>query len=310
MLGGLASLRVTIIGLGLIGGSLGQSLIESSAVSRVIGVDLEQTILDKALSKKAIHWGTADPVTACRDADIVILATPLRTMPVVAEKTLPHLKPGAIITDLGGAKQFMYNSMAKLLSSPACEKVDIAYAGCHPLTGTERSGIDAAEPDLFQGRYFVICPPVFNEACGRRGFRTDPIDILSNMANSIGAIPLYVDPAEHDLICAFTSHVEHLLAVSLLDGLNSISQSHPTALKMAAGSFKDATRVASSNPEMVTDMLITNAAETKKGLSLLIEKLTSVASLVESGDVAALKQHLYAAKALRDLIFGKMAEDI
>jgi prephenate dehydrogenase len=266
--------------------------------------------LDKALSQKAIHYGTTDPVAACKNADIVVLATPVRTMPMLVETILPHLKPGTIVTDLGSTKQFVYNSMARLLASSSARKANVAYVGCHPLAGTEHSGIDAAKSDLFQGRYFVICSCVlFSEEFDRNSHGTDPIVMLSNMARSIGAIPLHISPAEHDLISAFTSHIEHLLAVSLVDGLNTISQSHPAALKMAAGSFRDATRVVSSNPQMVTDMLITNTGEIIKGLSLLIEKLASVTSILESGDAASLQQHLDAAKTFRKLMFNETAED-
>jgi len=301
MLEQLSPASVTIIGLGLIGGSLGRSLVEDPAVSCVTGVDLNELTIDKAIRKKAIHRGTTDLVSGCSQADLVILATPISTIPGIVKIILPRLREGAVITDTGSTKQYVYDRIARLLCSPEL-RTRVTYAGCHPMAGSELSGIDAAHHGLFRGKPFVICPPVCSlPPCKEDACRATRL--LAGVARAIGSVPMYMGSDEHDSICAFTSHLQHLIAMSLVDGLRAMSKEHPEATSMIAGSFKDATRVASSDTQMSGDLLMTNLPAVQEALCLLADRLSSITSLLESGDPDSVRSHLHAIKEFRDSLF-------
>lgn len=285
-------LEVCIVGLGLIGGSLGMALVRGHLVRRVVGVDISPDIVRKAKERGAIHEGSESLESVCRKADLLVLATPIGRMPELARRALPYLPEGAIITDVGSTKGFMNGAMRELLNGHG-----VFYVGGHPMTGSELSGIEAARPDLFRGSPYVLCPPI------GEGEASSALNVMRELISGLGAEPVIMDPEEHDLICAYTSHVPHMVACALVDALRKLSVEFPEAGNLVAGGFRDVTRVASRDPIMGGDILLTNKEGLRQAIEAFRARLGELLDLVESGDARALRERLSAIKGFRENIF-------
>ncbi|MHB1420697.1 MAG: prephenate dehydrogenase, partial [Bacillota bacterium] len=194
--------RAVIIGLGLIGGSLGMAWTQGNTISEVVGIDMDPRSLELGVETGAIHRGETDLEKGVRDADLIVLATPVGQMKQLMEKLQPHLQPGVIITDVGSTKADFVNYMENNLPDK------IHYVGGHPMSGSERGGIDAADKYLFENAAYILTPTA----------KTDPeaLETLSGLVRAAGARVLTMDPEEHDLMVAAVSHLPHLVAVALV----------------------------------------------------------------------------------------------
>ena len=180
-------ISITIIGLGLMGGSMGLALMKSKAVSTITGIDLNQEILDKAARIGAVDRGTTDLVLGCAKSDLVILATPITTIPTIAQRVMPYMIKNAVITDLGSTKLYIYDEINTFLNTGACSKNLVTYVGSHPMTGREQSGIDAADPGIFIDKPFIICPPSASPLAA------GAVKLVTRIACLMGAVPLYLN---------------------------------------------------------------------------------------------------------------------
>lgn len=245
--------KVAIIGLGLVGGSLGLALNGSPLVDSIWGYDLNADARQMACSIGAIHaTGTLSEVVS--GADYVFICTPLKAMKTVLIEISPWLKAGCTVSDVGSVK------------SPVGEWMHVLPAGVHaigghPMAGSEKSGLAGADRYLFENALYVLCPfgMVAPETVGR----------LAALLRETGAQIKILDAAVHDRIVALISHLPHVLACSLL----SLAEQMEYGLTLAAGSFRDLTRVASSNPFLWEDILIANRQEVFRAIDSLIETL-------------------------------------
>ncbi len=236
--------RLAIIGVGLIGGSLSLALKEAGVVGKVIGCGRGKPNLEKALELGVVDCYSRDPLEAVKDADVVFLATPVKTLATVTKEMLPGLKPGAIVTDGGSVKGDVVKMIEPLLPP------GIHFVPGHPIAGTERSGAEAAFPTLYQGKRCILTPTE----------NTDPaaLELVEKMWQLAGSHVTKMPLEKHDKILAAISHLPHMVAYSLVNSVGSYDHYEENILEYSAGGFRDFTRIASSDPAMWRDIAETN----------------------------------------------------
>ncbi len=262
---------VTIIGLGLIGGSIGLSLRRQGNKLgwEIVGYSRRQETIASALRLGAIGRGEVNLENAVKQADLVIIATPVLTVKNIFSEIAPHLSGGCTVTDTASTK-FQVMKWAKEILSP---KVD--FIGGHPMAGKESYGIQAAESKLFRG--CTYCLTSSEDASSKS------IDIMTSMVKKLGAIPFFIDAQEHDKMVAGISHLPILLSAALV----SLTTKNPSWLKMsklAASGYRDITRLASGNPEVNSNICLSNKAAILGWADKFIQELERYRQLVAEGD--------------------------
>ena len=300
-------MEVCIVGLGLMGGSLGMALMRSGAAAKLIGFDADRRVIRHAEERGAIQEGATDLTAACHNADLIIFATPIRAIPALVREVLPCLKDGAILTDLGSTKGFLRKSLGDVLQSLP-PKGPVAYVGGHPMTGSERSGILAARADLFTGKPFVVCPPLSWNDPGA-ALADEASRVVVSLAKAVGAEVVLLQPEEQDATCAVTSHLPYLVACAVVGCLEDLEGVQKDAGRLAAGGFRDTTRVASSDPVMGSDMLLTNHGLLKRAFAAFRENADAILRLVEAGDVEGLRARLSSVRQFRDGVLQRRSTD-
>ena len=285
----MAKLNLAIIGVGLIGGSLGLCLKDKMGDDIYItGMCRTQASMDKSMEMGAVDFVSDDSEAVVKDADIIFLSTPVLQMIPMMEKLLPFIKPGAVITDAGSTKQFICNEMKKILPD------NIYYVPGHPMTGREMSGVAAARKDLFEHKCYVI---VENE-----GVPKEIHDKICDLVKLTGANLTTLDIAKHDRCASVISHIPHVTAAALVTLLNRSHGDKEACLKLAGGGFKDTTRIASSNADMWADICMTNSESIINHIHLLQGILGEVAQAIASGDRQAVHDYFAESKKRRDSI--------
>lgn len=252
--------KVCIIGLGQIGGSLGKSLRDLVSKYYIIGIDL-----DKAILEKALKIGAADEVSlnlsAAKDCDIVVIATPVDLTASITKKLLPVLTKKTIITDVGSTKENVEEEIKKVLK----KKNSPTFVFAHPMAGKEKNGIEAADATIFKNANVVITG----------SFKKDlkKESVIEKMWKAAGAHIIKMASKKHDEVTALTSHLPHLIAFSLNGLYKSELKKNKEISKIAAGSFESATRVANSSADMWAPIFEANKKNIKKELSLFIKEL-------------------------------------
>ncbi len=261
---------VTIIGLGLIGGSIGLALRRGKGSSwEVVGHSRRTETAANALSMGAIDRAETTLKDAVRQAELVIIATPVLTMKEVFSNMAPDVPPSCIVTDTGSTKvQVM--KWAKELLPPT-----VSFIGGHPMAGKETYGIRAAEADLFRGCTYCLTP---SEKASPGSTNT-----VIDMARKLGAIPSVIDPKEHDDLVAGISHLPILLSAALVS-LTTENPSWSKMSKLAASGYHDLTRLASGNPEVNSHICLSNQETVTNWIDGFIQELERYRQLVSEGD--------------------------
>jgi len=261
---------VTIIGLGLIGGSIGLSLRQGNRLGwEIVGYSRRQETIAGALKLGAIGRGEVNLENAVKQADLVIIATPVLTVKEILSKIAPHLSCGCTVTDTASTKVQVVK-WAKEILSP---KVD--FIGGHPMAGKESYGIQAAEAKLFRG--CTYCLTSSEDASPKS------IGIMTSMVKKLGAIPFFIDAQEHDNLVAGISHLPILLSAALV----SLTTKNPSWLKiskLAASGYRDLTRLASGNPEVNSNICLSNQEAIINWVDKFIQELERYRQLVAKGD--------------------------
>ena len=280
--------RVAILGLGLIGGSLGLALrqVDSEQVE-VTGFARRAITGELALQMGAVDILADTPQAAVQDADFVFLCTPVLQMLPMAETVLPAMKPGAVLTDVGSTKGWFIKKIRSLLPP------HIHYIGGHPMAGRERSGMEAAQADLFRDKWFIFTP-----------LPDTPLELMQRLQKLIrltGAKMAELDEQTHDQVTAVISHVPHVVAAGLVQLLRK--QNDPVlAARFIGGGFRDTTRIASSDADMWADICMTNGGNIAAELDATIALLSDVAKRIRSGDRQAVHDYFTQAKQFRDAL--------
>ena len=255
---------VSVIGLGLIGGSIALAIRERWPATRIAGVD-RKAVLAHALSSGAIDRA-ADNAAGVSDADLIILAAPVRQNLKLLAEVAPRLPTSAIVTDVGSTKRGIVDAAAVL----ACS----SFVGGHPIGGAEQGGFGFARPDLFKHRPWIFTPVSATPAA--------VVDRLYEFARGVGARPSSMDAADHDRVMAFLSHLPQLTASALMDVIGSSAGEN--GLRLAGRGLVDTTRLASSPPDTWRDVCATNADAIAEALDVLIDRLSGLRADLRSGD--------------------------
>lgn len=271
--------KVGIIGLGVIGASLGMALRNSHPDIRVAGCDLAAETVQQAMEVGAIDESLAQQ--NLKECDLVVIATPLRIIPQVVDEIKDKLRPGVIVSDVGSVKGWVMQTLAQNL--PA----DVHIIGGHPMAGSEKSGLSAADKFLFQNAAYILTP--------HGQVPAEKAEEMRQFINAIGARVMVMDAQEHDQVVARVSHLPHLMSTALINNLLD----KPGAIDLAGGGLRDTTRTAVSDPELWEDILSLNAEAVKtelKGILALFEKYLAA---LEKGNGSSIKNYLQSARDLR-----------
>lgn len=276
---------MALIGVGLMGGSLGMAVKRKRLVREIVGYAPDPAALKRAIQRRAIDRSAGSAAEAVRDADLVVLATPVGAFEPLIKECAAFLKPGVLLTDVGSVKGALVGRIEALLPPQA------VYLSAHPLAGGEQSGIEAASPALFDGCCCLITPGALA--------RPDALRRLTRFWERLGATVTTLDPYEHDRRLALVSHLPHLVAYALVGCALEASREEPGILGFSAGGFRDFTRIAASSPEMWRDICLENRAEILHALARYQQTLERYRRLIESGDGASLEEAFHAARRFK-----------
>ena len=289
-------MKLAIIGVGLIGGSLGLCLKDKLGDKIFItGLCRTEESMRRAMALGAVDLATSDLKAVVEDADIIYLSPPVLQIVPMVKKILPFLKSGAILTDAGSTKQFIWQELKKILPN------DIYYIAGHPMTGKEKSGVEVADKNLFKGKAYVIAEDT--------GAPAEVKDKLMSILRLTEANFLEIDIAKHDRCASIISHVPHLAAAALVTLLNDAGDDLDSCLKLVGGGFKDTTRIASSNADMWADICMTNGDAITNHLRDLQDILGEVIAAIENHDRQAVHDYFAKSKARRDKILETITFD-
>ena len=276
--------RVVIIGVGQIGGSLGWELRKKRLAREVVGVGRTLRNLRTAVSLGLIDSFVSSPDLAVKGADLIVLATPVQTIPVHLGSLAGHIEPGAVVTDVGSVKGAIMRT-ARLLGPQRS-----FFVGSHPIAGSEKSGASSATRDLFMGKVVILTPI--------RSTKALALKIVKNMWRAVGAQVVVMDPVRHDRTMAFVSHIPHLFSYAYTNAVSRHSRGGSDLLPFAGGSFRDFTRIAGSSPEMWEGIFHMNWKEIQRVTQEVEKSLHGLSSAIRRGDRRAVARTLVRARGL------------
>jgi cyclohexadieny/prephenate dehydrogenase len=278
--------RIALIGFGLIGGSIARA-----ARAQGLAGEIVTTARSAKTRARVIELGIVDSVVetnaeAVKDADLVILCIPVGACGAVAEEIAAHLKPGAIVSDVGSVKGAVVKDMAPHLPK------EVHFVPAHPVAGTEHSGPDSGFPELFIDRWCILTPP--------EGADPNAVERLRAFWAALGAKVETMTPEHHDLVLAITSHLPHLIAYTIVGTADELAQvTSSEVIKFSAGGFRDFTRIAASDPTMWRDVFLANKDAVLEMLGTFNEDLSKLTRAIRRGDGEALFEHFARTRAIR-----------
>ena len=277
--------KITIFGVGLIGGSFALALKKSGAVGEVVGVGRRRETLVRAASLGIIDSHTDDVAQAVGGADLVLIAAPVAQTPALLQAIAPHLQPTTVVTDAGSTKTDVELAARAALGS----KIHQFVPG-HPIAGREQNGPEAALSDLYIGKKVILTALPENPSTA--------VDRVTDAWQRCGALVHHLSAQTHDAVFATVSHLPHVLAYALVDDIAA----RPDAARLfqyAASGFRDFTRIAGSSPEMWRDIALANRTALLSELDAYTAKLSQIRALLAQGDGAALEKIFGGAQAAR-----------
>lgn len=274
--------RLGIVGLGLIGGSLALALRGKRGAPEVWGCDRRKESVRAAAECGAIARGATErEIAAC---DVVVVCVPVRGSVAVIERIGRRMRPGSVLTDAGSVKAEVVER------GRAAVAEGVSFVGGHPIAGTENSGFSAADGSLFQGRTAIVTP------C--EGDDPRAVHAVEKVWQRAGARVLTMDPATHDHVFAYVSHLPHVVAYALVHAVGTLETNVP--LGYSAGGFRDFTRIASSNPAMWRDIVLQNRPEMLRALAHYRKNLSLIEGLIRKGDEEGILAYFGRSKKIRD----------
>jgi prephenate dehydrogenase len=275
--------KLTIIGPGLLGGSIGLAVRQRQLAGRVVVWARRPEAADRAVTVGAADEATIDLAKAVSGADIVILATPIGIMEAVARQLVPALSAHCIVTDVGSVKYPVVTALSDVLDGKA------RFVGSHPMAGSEQTGIEAARANLFEKSNCIITP--------RDDTDKAALQAIHDFWQALGCAVWTLSPTAHDEIVARVSHLPHLVAVAVV---NLVCREGDKALNFVGPGFRDATRIAAGSPTMWTEICLENNQEIRRALDGMIEELGQMRAALENSDAIELRRILGRAKHYRD----------
>jgi prephenate dehydrogenase len=281
-------LKVTIVGLGLIGGSLGMA-IKKKKLARVIGLTRDKSKAALAVKLNAVDYASTNIRGLIQDADIIFICYPMHLIIPEIKKIMQFIKPGTIITDVGSSKEQIVKEAEKILPKK------IFFVGGHPMAGKEKTGLEEAETNLFEGENYILT----------KTSRTNQkaLNTLKSLISGIGAKVRVIAPDVHDSIVAGISHMPVAVAAALVDSVGGSGKLCDDMMQFAASGFRDTTRIASGDPDLGTDMFVTNKKAVLASINAFKKALSEVEKLIRQGNSAAIRDKLLCIKDFRDSMF-------
>ncbi len=277
--------RVTILGVGLLGASVARALKKHSLCTHIAGYGRNENNLKKALSLGYIDSYELDPARACKNADLVVLATPVETFRGLMENISASLQPGALVLDVGSVKGELYHELQAMMPE------GVNYVGCHPIAGGERAGINASEEGLFEG---ALCIVIQDDAVSE-----EVRERVVSLWKAIGSTVEYMAADEHDRVYGLVSHLPHLVAYALV---NTAGDENGESLRFAGPGFVDTTRIAMSTPKLWRNICLQNRENLLKFIDLHIEHMQQLGRCLREEDAAGLDELFGRARDLRSSI--------
>jgi len=262
--------KVVIIGIGLIGGSLGMAMRARRLAREVVGVARRPETVSEASARGAIDCGGTELVAALPGADLVVIATALGLTRRWCEAMAPYLGPHTMVTDVGSAKEQVVRDATAALHHPAM------FVGGHPIAGSEQKGVSHARADLFEGATYVLTPTP----------ETDPgaLDRMRTLVADLGSVVVEMDARSHDRLLALTSHLPHVVVSCLAAAVGKITQDNPAARRVIGMGLMDTTRIAAGPADVWTDILIANREQILAALALHLDVVTELVDALRAGD--------------------------
>lgn len=275
--------QVTVVGVGLIGGSVGLAVRDRKLAARVVGVGRDAKSLSRAVELRAIDSFTTDPAAGVKDADLVVVCTPVDRIAEVIAAAAPHARPGAIFTDAGSTKGGLHDAVRKSVRRP------VAFVPAHPIAGSEASGVEHARANLFENRVTVLTPPEA-EAGSDAAWRVEAF------WRGLGSRVVRMPAAEHDRVLATTSHLPHAAAA----GVAGVTPRD--WLGLAGTGFRDVTRIAAGDAALWAAIFEANRGPVLGALRAFTDRMAEFQRLLEAGDTPGLVRWLAEAKQVRDAL--------
>jgi prephenate dehydrogenase len=278
--------KVSLVGVGLLGGSLGLALRRRGLAESVTGFVRRAATARDCQRLGAVDYATLDLAEALAGADLVVLCTPIAQMLPLVNQAASLLEPGAIVTDVGSVKATVVDSL-----SPIIKKAGAAFIGSHPMAGSERTGVRAADAELFVDAVCVVTPS--------RDSESRLLKKVSNLWKSVGARILVLEPGIHDQLVSRSSHLPHVVAAQLANLV--LGPKTPKQQEMlCANGFRDTTRIASGSPEMWRDIALANKTNLLTAIDGFMGGLAGFKRVLERGDAKAILRFFEKAKSQRD----------
>jgi prephenate dehydrogenase len=277
--------RTGIIGTGLIGGSLALAFKRQGIGGEILGYDTDPASITAALEQGAIDRGCDSPGELAAAVDLVVIAAPVRTIPLILAEIAPYLKKGTLVMDVGSTKERIVRTAQEELPE------GVVFVGAHPMAGSERQGIENASPDLFLNAAFIFTP---TPSCDAATY-----SFLSQSFTALGARVIFMDPLVHDRAVSMVSHLPHILAFSLVNAILEGSREVRGMSEIVSGGFRDMTRIASSDPALWTGILLENRAAVAEAIATFNRYCREMGECLEREDAQALSELIVRAKSGR-----------
>lgn len=263
--------RVAFLGIGLIGSSLARAIRRDGLAGTMVAHTRSDSTMEKALELGVIDAIAATPAEAVAGADLVVLAVPIGANAALAEAIGPHLKPGAIVTDVGSVKQAVVRDVSPHLGT------GIHFVPGHPIAGTEHSGPEAGFAELFEDRWCILTPPPGTDA--------DAVAKVKALWEAVGSKVDVMDPGHHDRVLGITSHLPHLIAYTIVGTADDLEDHlKQEVIKYSASGFRDFTRIAASDPTMWRDVFLNNREAVLEIVQRFTEDLTALQRAIRWGE--------------------------
>jgi cyclohexadieny/prephenate dehydrogenase len=267
---------VCLIGIGLIGSSLARVIRREGLAGRIVACARSDATLDKVMELELADAVSKDPAEAVKDADLVVISTPISTNGAIAEAIGAHLKPGAVVTDVGSVKQAVIDAVAPHIPE------GVHFVPGHPLAGTEKSGPEAGFATLFENRWCVLTPPP--------GTDEGAVEKVAALWRGAGSNVETMDAGHHDRVLAITSHLPHLIAYTIVGTVFDLETStQQEVIKYSATGFRDFTRIAASDPVMWRDVFMNNREAVLEMLGRFSEDLSRLQRAIRWGEADVLE---------------------
>lgn len=283
----MSELTLGFIGLGLIGGSIARGIKRARPDTRIMAYMRTRSRLEQAKEEGIVDLILDQPDDNLRLCDVIFLCTPVEYNEQYLSALLPFLKPGALITDVGSTKESIHELVTTL-------HMESCFIGGHPMAGSEKTGYENSSDHLLENAYYIITPTSQSSQ--------EALDFMVDLAGMIGSIPIVLNYKEHDRIVAAISHLPHIIASSLVNLVSAEDNREEMMKRLAAGGFKDITRIASASPEMWEQICMTNTDHIAAMLQTYIDSLQQVHTQLKEHNSAAIHDLFATSRNYRDSV--------